>query len=104
MTFKKNDQEKPKLSKIWRFYDALLGVLKIVDFGAKKYGDGNWLTASQDDINRYYEAGQRHLAAHLRGELIDDDSGNPHIYHAITTLLMATQLEEKFIKENTNEN
>lgn len=58
---------------------------EVLTFGASKYGDNNW--KELDNLqNRYYSAAVRHIEAHRRGELLDDESNLPHLSHAIATL------------------
>lgn len=61
-------------------------VVKILTFGAKKYGPNNWQQL-EDAENRYYAAAMRHLAAWRRGEKIDPESTLPHLAHAMTNLV-----------------
>lgn len=58
--------------------------------GAKKYKPNNWREV--DDINRYLAAAMRHIEAHRKGELIDEDQGCMHVAMAATNLLFVTEL------------
>lgn len=80
MTFTKHDSDKPRLSKLP--VEGLAGVAKVMEFGAKKYGWDNWKQATSEDVERYVDAGLRHWFAHANGELLDPESGLPHIHHA----------------------
>lgn len=59
--------------------DFILGTADILTFGAKKYAKNNWQL--NDDLDRYKDALLRHLYAYLGGELIDPESGKPHLDH-----------------------
>lgn len=55
---------------------------KILTFGAEKYGENNWQNIP-DFWKRYKAALLRHLTAIDKGELIDPESGLPHIDHVL---------------------
>ena len=58
---------------------ALEGLGNVLKFGAKKYASWNW--AKGISYSRLIAALLRHTFAILRGELIDPESGLPHIDH-----------------------
>ena len=60
-------------------------VAKVFNYGAKKYTKFNYNGGME--YLRYYDAALRHMQAWVRGEDIDE-SGNPHIAHAISSLMM----------------
>lgn len=76
--------------------EALFEVAKVFGFGADKYGPNNW---RQDGKStswiRTYSSIQRHLNAWLSGEDLDPESGQSHLSHATTQLmiLMIHQME-----------
>ena len=87
---KKFDTDKPR-------YDLLppkaLGLLvDCLTYGAKKYDDYNWRKDGGIDPNRLFAATQRHLFAWKDGEVMDKESGLPHLAHAATNLLMMLDL------------
>lgn len=90
----KYDQEKEPLGLIPP--EALLEIARVLGFGAKKYGVNNW---RQDGKNtswlRTYSSIQRHLNAWLAGQDLDPESGESHLSHAATQLmiLMVHQME-----------
>jgi hypothetical protein len=47
--------------------DALV---KVITYGAKKYGDDNWKNV---EANRYYAAAMRHIAAWRNGSATDSE-------------------------------
>lgn len=57
--------------------DFILGVADVLTFGANKYSKNNWQKVT--DIDRYKDSFLRHVYAYLNGELIDSDSGKPHL-------------------------
>jgi len=69
-------------------------VVRILTFGAKKYADNNWQLV--DNANeRYYSAMMRHLVAWRKGELIDPESGEPHLSHAMCNLTFLMWFEKQ---------
>lgn len=66
--------------------DVIQDVGLVFMHGAKKYSPDNWKHVEPKE--RYFAATLRHLTAHQSGEYIDNDSGLPHIHHAIASLLI----------------
>lgn len=73
----KYDQGKPRMDLLDAA--ALEGLAKVLTFGANKYAADNWRAGIQ--YSRLISSLLRHLAAIQRGELIDPESGLPHIDH-----------------------
>lgn len=81
---------------------SLAGAARVYGYGGRKYAPGNFHTADDDDIARRYVGGLlRHLMlaqnpnglfdlAHIAA--LDDESGLPHIDHAICGLVMLRAL------------
>ena len=69
-------------------------IVKVLMFGAKKYGDDNWKSVGNGK-ERYYNAAMRHLAEYAKGNLLDEESGLTHTAHAGCCLLFLTYLEWK---------
>lgn len=80
-------------------FKSLLGVARVFGYGRKKHGAGNYLLAVLSDGagERYMGALYRHCAEmqNLDGTWSneslaarDEESGLPHIDHAIATLIM----------------
>lgn len=76
-------------------YQALEGMVKVLTFGATKYGDNNW-RAVENWRRRYYSAAMRHLVAWYRGEVTDPETGLPHMAHVATNIhfLASKEIEE----------
>jgi len=72
------DASKPPLSLIDPTF--ILGLGAVLGFGARKYAAGNWLKGMK--WSEVLNGIKRHLAAIETGEMIDSDSGLPHVYHA----------------------
>lgn len=72
---------------------ALETIAAVFTHGAKKYGEGNWQKGI--DEKRLYAATLRHMFAHKKGELYDDESSILHLAHAACNLLMMIELREQ---------
>lgn len=81
---KKFDQGKAPITLIPTV--ALLGMAKVFDFGAKKYGRHNFRAGIT--YSRLLDAAFRHLLAYQEGEDLDPESGHPHWAHALCCIAM----------------
>lgn len=89
----KFDGDKPKLDLLVDGVPvALEEVGKILTFGAQKYAAHSWKTVPNNK-ERYKAALVRHLLAHSRGEVIDPESGLPHLAHLACNALFILELE-----------
>lgn len=68
-------------------------VVKVLTFGAQKYGPNNWQRV-ENGRERYYAALMRHLAAWRMGEAKDPETGLPHLAHAACCLGFLQWLEK----------
>lgn len=71
--------------------EAIEAIGSVLTGGAEKYGENTWQAVS---INRYEAALLRHLMAYKKGEKIDPDSGNPHLWHVLTNAAFMVCLEQ----------
>ncbi len=62
-------------------FKSLLPMVKVMEFGAKKYAPDNWKKGM--DRRRLLESAQRHLAALMDGEDIDPETGLSHMGHVM---------------------
>lgn len=86
----KYDSEKPRFDLIPPAAEELLA--KVLTYGAKKYAPNNWKYV--DNANeRYIAAALRHINAHRKGEYNDDETGEPHLAHAMCCLAFLLELE-----------
>ena len=76
-------------------------VVKILTFGAKKYADNNWKLIENSD--RYYAALLRHLTEWRKGNLVDDDSGLPHMAHVMCNVVFLMWFEQNGKLKNQSE-
>lgn len=94
---KKFDEGKPRMSLLP--YQPLLEVVKVLEFGAKKYGDYNWRGGM--DWMRLIDAALRHCFAWLSGENVDKESGLDHLAHAACNLLFLLQYKKDYPERDT---
>ena len=78
--------DKDKLDWLLLPYPQLEIVVKVLEFGANKYGINNWKQVPYPKP-RYLSAAMRHLIARITGQRIDEESGLPHLAHCICCLL-----------------
>lgn len=74
---------------------ALMEVVKVMTFGAQKYAPDNWQLVD-DAQRRYFDAAERHIWQFKLGELTDDESGLPHLAHAICCLMFLYEHSVKY--------
>lgn len=83
----KHDQGKPRLDLLLTgFPRALESLGQVLAFGAEKYAPNNWKLVDQLD-SRYQAAQMRHELSHCKGELLDEESGLPHLTHEAFCIL-----------------
>lgn len=86
----KHDNEKPRMGLVLGdFRRALVEVVKIGTFGARKYSDHGWLSVP-DGYQRYTDAMMRHLFQ--EGSGLDPESGLLHQAHAAWNALARLEL------------
>lgn len=90
---RKHDAGKPRLDLLP--VNALIEVGHVLSHGAAKYGENSW-KGVKPFASRYTAALLRHLFARMRGELIDSESGLPHLAHVACNalFLLSGELEE----------
>ena len=67
-------------------------IVKVLMFGANKYGDNNW-QGLEGAKERYYDAMLRHIMAWKEGEVSDSESNLSHLAHAGCCLLFLLWFE-----------
>ncbi len=82
--FMKFDEGKPQLAYLPTFETEQ--IMKVFDYGANKYERNNW--KKPHDLNRMLSSLLRHVFSFMRGNIIDDESGHPHLAHAGCCILM----------------
>jgi len=73
-------------------FEEMESVIRVLMFGAKKYERDNW---KKVDIERYRNAAMRHLVASLKGEKLDEETGESHMSHLICCALFILYKEKQ---------
>jgi hypothetical protein len=68
--------------------------IKVLEYGAVKYGDNNWKHVP-DATTRYYDAAMRHMDAWWQGEETDAETGSSHLAHAMCCITFLMWLEKQ---------
>lgn len=71
------------------------GVGRVLTFGASKYEAENWRNFTEADFPRLVGASMRHMEAYRRGEVIDPESGLPHLAHIATNMGFLLTLDKR---------
>lgn len=77
----------------WRLFpwDTARAIVKVLTFGAGKYGERNWEKGM--DWSRPFDACIRHLTAWWEGEKADPETGFSHLWHAGCCILFLIAYE-----------
>lgn len=78
-------------------FECLDELVKILNYGVKKYGKPSGWQHVENMEDRYFAALMRHLSAWRQGERIDPESGELHLSHALCNVvfLVWKELQEK---------
>lgn len=80
-------------------YSVLDPLVKVLEFGAKKYSPFNWAEGMKWSIP--IACVHRHLLMiYSKGEQLDSESGQPHIAHVMANLLMLIYYHDNNIEGN----
>lgn len=89
--FRKDDQDKLKYSLIPPFAEEEM--VKVLMFGANKYGADNWRKVGE--LERYLSAALRHIAAYRKGDKTDSETGLHHLAHAMCCLSFIVEKDKE---------
>lgn len=73
-------------------------VAEVMSFGASKYYFGKWLKEPTTQYKRV-DSALRHINKWLQGVDVDDESGLPHLVHAIVQLTMSQEYANRGIDD-----
>jgi len=95
----KYDSGKPQLDLVPPSLDEAVG--DILTLGAKKYASHNWRKGI--NYSRIVASLKRHMNEFYKGNLIDKESGKPHLHHAACNIAFLIEYEsnpEKYKQYN----
>lgn len=82
--------------------EAIKEIVRVITFGAEKYGDYNWQLLS-DFHSRYIAAAMRHIEAYRMGNHVDEESGLLHLAHAATNIIFLIWGDLHDVENNSTE-
>jgi hypothetical protein len=96
---KKYDSGKIKIGMVFNYFaDAIEAVAKVATYGNKKYAlnfwDDNWKKVENAEP-RYTDAFFRHFLEHHKGNLVDEESGEPHLALAAWNIMAILQMQQE---------
>ena len=75
-------------------YKSLEDLVRVLEFGVKKYARDNWKKGMP--ITELYDSMHRHMTSFIAGEDTDEESGLSHLGHAMCNLMfMSYMMREK---------
>jgi hypothetical protein len=80
------NEGKPQWSLV--HFNSLIPFVKVLEFGAEKYSRDNWM--KDMELNIILDSAQRHLAAMMDGEELDQESGLSHAGHVMCNMMFYT--------------
>jgi len=90
---------KPQLSYMLDAPNAMVGLCRTFEAGAKKYSRDNWKKGL--DRNELTDCLMRHLIKSQAGEIADEETGVDHLYHVLWNALVLA--EQYGVKESKDE-
>lgn len=72
---------------------AMKGMCDVFEFGAKKYSRGNWKSGFPE--SEIIDSMLRHLMAYANGEVLDPESGKPHVDHVTCNAVFLATFGER---------
>ena len=72
---------------------AMKGMSNVFEFGAQKYDRNNWKKGL--DTNEIMDSLLRHLISYANGEVLDPESGLPHIDHVTCNAVFLATFGER---------
>lgn len=91
---KKYDKGKPMVGTILRIFPRALSVVgAIIEYGTHKYPDPNNWSKNTRITERYMDSAIRHLLKYFMGDKFDEESGLPHLGHALWNIIAVLEYE-----------
>lgn len=73
-------------------FDSLEDMVKVLEFGAKKYAEHNWKKGLK--THEIFESMMRHMVAYMNGEDNDSESGLPHTGHIMCNAMFLSYMHK----------
>ena len=80
-------------------FSVIDSIVRVQQFGMFKYGANNWQRVKRGKA-RYIAAALRHISAVQQGKRYDDESGQPHLAHALCSLMYAEWIDQQHLKRH----
>lgn len=77
-------------------FKCIDAIVEIQQYGARKYLPNSWQHV-KNGKQRYLAATLRHISLRQQGQIYDKESGKPHLYHALCSLMYAVWFEIKYL-------
>lgn len=91
---KKYDKGKPMVGTILRIFPRALSVVgAIIEYGTHKYPDPDNWSKNKNIPERYMDSAIRHLLKYFMGDKFDEESGLPHLGHALWNVIAVLEYE-----------
>jgi hypothetical protein len=85
--------------------EALEPVVRVLEFGKKKYSAWNWSEGSGFKYTRVISATLRHIFEWIRGRDLDPETNESHLAHAVCNLIfLLYYIQHKDIYTNDDRN
>jgi hypothetical protein len=82
-----------KLKWSYVHFKSLEPMVRVLEFGAKKYAPFNWQKGLKKE--EILESMMRHITAMIDGEVNDPESGLPHIGHIMCNCMFYQYMDQK---------
>jgi len=90
MTGSRDNASKPPISMVMEASEAIAGIAKVLEFGAKKYDRANWKKGLP--YTQIIDSMQRHVLKVMSGEYYDHESGLLHADHIACNALFLSEM------------
>ena len=96
----KYDKGKPRISLVEPY--IIEEIAEVLTYGANKYEARSWMK-TENGKERYEDALLRHTMSYLKGEVLDEESGLPHLSHMATNIMFLSYFsKQEVVSSDTN--
>ncbi len=72
-----------------------IGLADVLAYGAAKYTENNWMLNGKEGRYRVLRAYRGHVQRHIFGQVLDEESDLPHIFHAIANAMFIHYIDSQ---------